>query len=66
MSSMVFEAFKNVLNDFKNSGILERRPPPRRAALHLVEQRQPLSANAALVKNRQDQSPSQEGSFRQY
>jgi hypothetical protein len=32
----------------------------------LVEQRQPLSANAALVKNRQDQSPSLEGSFRQY
>jgi hypothetical protein len=32
VSSMVFEAFKNVLNVLKNSGILERRPPPRRAA----------------------------------
>jgi hypothetical protein len=29
---MVFEAFENVLNDLKNSGILERRPPLRRAA----------------------------------
>jgi len=37
VSSMVFEAFENVLNDLKNSGILERRPPPRRASLRLVE-----------------------------
>jgi hypothetical protein len=37
VSSMVFEAFENVLHDLKNSGILERHPPPRRAALHLVE-----------------------------
>jgi len=34
---MVLEAFGNVLNDLENSGILERRPPPRRAALRLVE-----------------------------
>jgi len=34
---MMFEAFENVLNVLKNSGILERRPPLRRAALRLVE-----------------------------
>jgi len=32
VSSMVFKAFENVPNDLRNSGILERRPPPRRAA----------------------------------
>jgi hypothetical protein len=30
---MVFEAFENVLGDPENSGILERRPPPRRLRL---------------------------------
>ena len=32
VSSMVLEAFGNVLNDLENSEILERRPPPRRAS----------------------------------
>jgi len=31
VSSMVFEAFENVLNDLENSEIFERRPPLRRA-----------------------------------
>jgi len=37
VSSMVFKAFENALNVLENSGILERRPPLRRAALRLVE-----------------------------